>query len=627
MSTRQSRFQVLVLILLVAAAVRLSTLTWRSLDFDEGASLAYSSLPYAELFTHFTDLSIDRHPLFYYVLLKAWRQIAGDADVMLRLPSALAGMLTVALVYQIGRRRLGEVTAGFAALLFALNPLVIFQHQDARMYALALLFTVLAVWSLWDILDKPEPHICLRLGVFFVALTSAMYTHFIAATVFPALGLMLIWEFRRARRAAISGMVALAASGAAYAPYLVNILRTGNSGSGAATLDNWLRTTLGAARTLLDFQLTLNVPDSILLGLLGVIVVMGVWRGRREGVMLALWFLPVLALTILVTVRIQFFHIKIMVFSAAPLSLLTAVACLGKSRTFERSGTLPALVMLSFVLYGVSFQWRVGRQREDFRTAAQFVQEFSTASDTVVVHVAWSRFVFGHYYPAPFVYPLPNNVDSTTPVEDCLRPYLDSEVLWLVQAGVGLPGSGGDPDRLVQRWLAERYPVVTEVFPSGVDVRGYATRYRSSSLPDSATLLDIVYPNGLNLVGYRLAERNFARRDLWLHPPSTWVPVTLYWSVGQPLSADIRISILLEDEQGNVWGGELPRQKDLRAFYPPMQWKPEEIVRWDFDLNANPKIPPGGYKVVVRVYRTDSGVALQDTDGKDWLILDRIRMK
>ncbi|NOR83636.1 MAG: hypothetical protein GQ526_09105 [Ardenticatenales bacterium] len=617
------------LVLLVAAAIRLPTLTWRSLDFDEGASLHFSSLPYTELITHFADLGLDRHPRLYSVLLKAWRQIGGDADVMLRLPSALAGMLTVAIVYQLGRRRLGEATAGFAALLIALNPLVIYQNQDARMYALALLFSVLAVWALWNALYNPRSHLGPKLGVFSAALALAAYMHAIAATLFPVLGLMLLVELFRRRRAAVWGLGALAASAAVYAPYLVNIIRTGNTGSGVATVDDWVRTTLGATQTLLDFQSTASSPihRALLLGLLAAIVVVGVWRGRRQGAMVALWFLPVLALTILASLRMNFFQTKIYVFSAVPLALLTSLACLGRSRKLDWRGTLPALAMLSLVLYSLSFQWRAGNQREDLRSAARFVGDHAAENDTVVLHLAWSQYVFGHYYPDPFVHPFANNVDSATPVGDRLAPFLDSEVVWLVQVGVGIPGTQGDPDRVVQGWLAERYPVVTEVFPNGVDVRGYATRYRFSSLPETATRLEVDYPNELNLVGYRLTDRDLPTRDLWLHPPSTWVPVALYWSASRPLSGDIRISILLEDEQGNVWGGNMPREKDLRAFYPPLHWQPGEIVRWDFDVNANPDIRPGEYKVVLRVYEIESGAALAHAEGGDWLILDRVRLR
>lgn len=617
------------LVLLVAAAIRLPTLTWRSLDFDEGASLHFSSLPYTELIAHFADLGLDRHPRLYSVLLKAWRQIGGDADVMLRLPSALAGMLTVAIVYQLGRRRLGEATAGFAALLIALSPLVIYQNQDARMYAPALLFSVLAVWTLWEVLDNPKRHIGPKLGVFSAALAAAAYMHAIAATLFPVLGLMLLLELFRGRRAAIWGMGALAASAAVYAPYLVNVVRTGNIGSGVPTVDDWVRTTTGATQTLLDFQSTASSPThrALLLGLLGAIVVVGVWRGRRQGAMAALWFLPVLALTILASLRMNFFQTKIYVFSAVPLALLTALACFGRARKLDWRGALPAAAMLGLVLYGLSFQWRVGNQREDLRSAARFVSEHATEDDTVVLHLAWSRFVFGHYYPDPFVHPFANNVDSATPVGDHLAPFLDSEVVWLVQVGVGIPGTQGDPDRVVQAWLAERYPVVTEVFPNGVDVRGYATRYRFSFLPETATPLEVNYPNGLNLIGYRLADRELPTRDRWLHPPSTWVPVTLYWSASRPLSADIRLSILLEDEQGDVWGGNMPREKDLRAFYRPLYWQPAEIVRWDFDVNANPDVRAGDYKVVLRVYESESGAALAHAVGGDWLILDRVRLR
>ena len=629
MVTRRSSFQSLVLVLLIAAAIRLPTLTWRSLDGDEGASLYYSSLPYTELFAHFADLSVDRHPLLYYILLKAWRQIAGDADAMLRLPSALAGVLTVALVYQLSRRRLGEVTAGFAALLFALNPLVVSQHQDARMYALGLLFSVLAVWALWDALDKSGLRAGLSLCVFVVALTLAAYTHLTAAMLFPALGLMLIWESRRARRVAVWGMGALAASAGIYLPYLVNIFRTGSSGSAVPTPNDWLMSTLRAAGTLLAFQVPLNLPVHriVLLALLAVIVVVGVWRCRHDGVALALWFLVTLALTIFVALRMDFYQAKAFVFSTVPLSLLMALACLGRSSTLNWRGGLLSLAMLCLMACGLSFQWRVGYQHDDFRNAARFVQTYATPKDAVVLHLTWYRFVFGHYYPGPFVHPFANNVDLNTPVEDGLRPYLDSEVLWLVQSGVGLPSSGGDPDRVVQRWLAGRYPVVTEVFPSGVDVRGYATRYRFTSLPDSATPLEIAYPNGLVLVGYRTAQRDLPSRDLWLHPPSTWVPVTLYWSVTQPLSTDIHISLRLEDELGNVWGSELPRANDLRAFYPPQRWQPGEIIRWDFDVNANTQVLTGEYKVVVRVSEAEGGVPLAHAGGNDWLILERVRLK
>ncbi len=616
-------------IVVVAFLVRLPTLTWYSLNFDEGASLHFSSESYRSLFAHFSDLTIDRHPLLYYIVLKAWRQIAGDADLMLRLPSAFAGILTVALVYGFGRRRLGEAAAGLASLFVAMSPLVVSQHQDARMYALALMFAVLAMGTFWELLDEPRVAVAVA---FCLSLVLAGYTHVIAATLFPAFGLGLVvlyLSFRSyQRRAVLFGLGSLGVSAVLYAPYLLHILQEGSTGNGSLSYSGLLRTSLGAARTLLDYQTAFHVPGQewFLLALLGIIVVVAVCRSRKYGVTAALWFLSIIALSTIVTLRINLFQPKIFVFSAVPLALLTALAALGESGTFRWYGSLPAVLVFGFALYGLSFQWCGNRQREDFRHAAHFLEARATPEDTVVVHVSWARFAFGHYYEEPFAHPFPNNVDSNTPVGDILQPYLESDVLWLVQAGVDLSRPAGDPDHVVEGWLAERYPVVTAVFPKGIDVRGYATSYRLESLPHTATPMGVVYPNGLTLKGYDLPMQALPSRDRWFHPPSTWVPVTLYWSVAEPLGADINISISLEDEQGRVWGGGLPRAKDLRAFHPPLSWEPGEIVRWDFDVNANPQIPAGTYKVVVRVEPREGEGALKHAGGEDWVILDRVRL-
>jgi hypothetical protein len=530
---------------------------------------------------------------------------------------------------------LGEAAAGFAALLVVLSPLVVYQHQDARMYAPGLLFATLAMGAFWELLGRGlhEPKLTVAV-VLCAALILAGYAHVIAATLFPALGLSLIWAFCRAgfdrRRAAVYGMGALGVSAVAYAPYVVSIFREGvcdpGSGSGGLSPDAWLRTSLGAARTLVDYQTVLDFPGQAwcLLGLLCLIVIVGVWRSRQHGVTIAFWFVSILALTIFVTLRIDFFQPKVFVFSAVPFAFLTALAAFGESGTVRWYGTLPALVVICLALLGLSVQWSGKRGREDFRHAAQFLQARAASGDRVLVHVSWARFAFGHYYEEAFIHPFPNNVDSSTPVGNILQPYLDADVLWLVQTGVDLAGSAGDPDHVVERWLAERYPVVTAVFPKGVDVRGYATRYRFGSLPDEATSVQAVYSNGLTLVGYHLPMRDLPSRDRWFHPPSTWVPVTLYWSVTEPLRAGVDISVSLEDERGNVWGGELPREKDVRAFYAPPRWRPGEVVRWDFDVNTNPQVSPGTYKVVVRVYDREGEVPLERASGEDWLILDRV---
>jgi hypothetical protein len=72
--------------------------------------------------------------------------MAGTSLFAIRLPSALAGTATVAMVFFVGRRRYGAGVAVMAAALLALHGHHIFWSQGARMWVF---ITFLCVWSVW----------------------------------------------------------------------------------------------------------------------------------------------------------------------------------------------------------------------------------------------------------------------------------------------------------------------------------------------------------------------------------------------------------------------------------------------------------------------------------------------
>ena len=626
----------LTLLLWLTAATRLLRLTWRSLDADEGASLFYSDLPFDQLFRHMADLTLDRHPLFYYVYLRLWRLLTGDTDLELRLLSVFAGLLTVALVYQIGRRRLGHNRAFLAATLYALNPLILYQHQDVRMYTPVMLLSAWAFFVFYaaslglDRAARPHPLLAAPLlyGTAAVGLIAATYMHVLAVTALPILGLIGLAQLRWQPRRGVWGLAALAVTGLGILPYFWNVFQTNTQGSGSLALSGWYRTALGGAKTMLDNQSVLRFTgnEGLFLLLIVLFLLLAVYRSPAESLPFLGWLATGFLLLGIVVLRVEFFTAKLFAYLAIPLAYLVAIALLGQSGRWRPPNMLPAIALLAFFLAGHIQMVRPDNQREDFRSAATFVDQFATADDAVWVHLNWYQFIFDHYYPRDFAAPLPNNVRSEDEVAAAAAPYLAAEVLWLVQAGVdaaatGLPSYSGDQGRLVERWLAARYPQGTAVFPAGVTVQAYIIRYRFKSLPATAQPAPLAYEEGIQLHGYRLAQTTFPRQDELLHPPSSWVPVTLYWSVDAPLPAGFRPSLSLEDESGNVWGGAIVRDNGLTAFHPPAAWTPGEIVRWDFDVNANPTLPAGQYKLVVRVQRGTDMAFLNHEGGAPWHIL------
>ena len=86
----------------------------------------------------------ESNPPLYYVLAWGWARAFGRDEWGIRSLSALLGTLTVALGYPIGKqlasRRVGLILAGFLAF----NPMLIWYSQEARSYALLILFAALS---------------------------------------------------------------------------------------------------------------------------------------------------------------------------------------------------------------------------------------------------------------------------------------------------------------------------------------------------------------------------------------------------------------------------------------------------------------------------------------------------
>ena len=111
------------------------------------------------------------YPL-YYLAAKATLQLS-DTESALRLPSFIAGLLSILAIYGLVRQ-LHSRTAGLvAAALLAFNPFHITHSDFARYYALLMFFTILTVWMLYRALERGRWHQWLAYTVSaFLALSS-----------------------------------------------------------------------------------------------------------------------------------------------------------------------------------------------------------------------------------------------------------------------------------------------------------------------------------------------------------------------------------------------------------------------------------------------------------------------
>ncbi|NWG18122.1 MAG: glycosyltransferase family 39 protein, partial [Chloroflexi bacterium] len=191
-------------VILFAACLRFHNLETQSLWNDEGNAYVQATRSLADIAA---NAARDIHPPGYYWLLAIWRGLAGDGEFALRALSALAGVLTVAFTYALGRRLLGVFAGLTAALFVALNTFQVYYAQEARMYALLALWSAAGLWALARLLSQQslvfrrqslvlKTRYSILSTILPLALVNAvgLYTHYAYPFVMVAQGvIVLVW--------------------------------------------------------------------------------------------------------------------------------------------------------------------------------------------------------------------------------------------------------------------------------------------------------------------------------------------------------------------------------------------------------------------------------------------------
>jgi hypothetical protein len=182
--------------------------------------LGVGSLGYEESFTasivahaHVTGVwnavkGTESTPPLYYVLTWLWVKIGGSAGPgALRGVSLVAGAATVPASFAAARQFLGTRLGLGAALLTAVNPLLVGFSIYARSYALMVLVATLSVWTLGLLLERATRW---RWALWVIAAVACLWTHyFLVFLLAGEIAVLLVTRHTRTRLLISGAAVAL----------------------------------------------------------------------------------------------------------------------------------------------------------------------------------------------------------------------------------------------------------------------------------------------------------------------------------------------------------------------------------------------------------------------------------
>lgn len=199
----------------VGAIARFATLDLQGFHHDEAVTAGRVIGP--DLFETLGWVKdSERSPPLYYVLAWPWAKLFGTGEVGLRSLSALIGTLTIPAAFFAGRE-LGSKRAGLVtAALVALSPMLIWYSQEARSYALFVLFSTLALAFFARSLSEPSRR---SLWLWAAMSALALLSHYFAVFL---IGPQILWLLYRTppdrRRTLLAAAAAVVAVGLALLP-------------------------------------------------------------------------------------------------------------------------------------------------------------------------------------------------------------------------------------------------------------------------------------------------------------------------------------------------------------------------------------------------------------------------
>ncbi len=167
-----------ILIILIAASLRLHSLSKVNLWLDEGATLITAQKDVPLIFSTLYEYEIN--PPGYFLFMHYWIMMFGISEFSLRMPSLIFGVLSVVLVFFLARAWFDKKTGIIASLLFSISMLGVEYSQEARTYSL-FAFLVLASFYYFTLMLKK--HSILRFVLYIISSALLLYTHYFGAYV------------------------------------------------------------------------------------------------------------------------------------------------------------------------------------------------------------------------------------------------------------------------------------------------------------------------------------------------------------------------------------------------------------------------------------------------------------
>jgi mannosyltransferase len=383
-------------VMVLGGVLRFYGLGIQSLWSDELASWYFSRSD--EALQVVRNVREDIHPPGYFVILHFAQGLFGDSEWALRLPSAIAGWLSIPAIYLLGRRIYSGREGLIAALLVAVSWTGIYFSQETRSYSVLILLSIVTAFLWWDIMlglreERRLPTV--ETIAYVIAAILCAYAHYFGALLVALQGVALVLFAYRSFPKVVLIYVPVSLAYALWLPGMAYQMRN-STAQGAWIGDATLSAFPAYVKFIFGRSELLALVAAALLAVL-LVRARGFFRGPREkgsgfpaGLLLLAWFVgPFVVGYALSQSSVQLLTHKNLLVSLPAAYLLVARGITGVLPGKTIGTVLQWSLALGFAvacLFNLLFtaDYYSSPNKEQLRAAAAFINENETPETLLV---------------------------------------------------------------------------------------------------------------------------------------------------------------------------------------------------------------------------------------------------
>ncbi|MDQ4077819.1 MAG: glycosyltransferase family 39 protein [Chloroflexota bacterium] len=619
---------IIALLTLLALLVRIWALGSKGLEYDEAATAMIARAAPQDIIKFHWEAPFE-HPPLWQIVMYAWSRMMGQSEAALRLLPALAGTVTVPLLWRLLRLVYppGSLVRLIAPVLVALSPVLVFYSQQSRMYTIVVALAVASLYATLCLIRAPSWR---NLSIFVVVNWLMLAFHYYSVLLVAVEASFFLIVFARDRYLSLLVVAGITLSVAPLA--LWALLSPGFEKTMGVVMIETKRTNLdlfsfwNAIWRDLTFGSVRWQPHQSSLGyLLLPFAVIGMIDTLRAGIVRMrksdeqdwypwewLWGIGFVLPILLSMLLFQTLPTRYILFVTPLLYILIALGIAWLWRVGRLVG-IGGLIVAGVVAWIGLGHYFTTYQRSAYREMASHLSARADKSDLILLEAPRQHLLAKYYLdpglqwvPVPSI-ALPSYWPVTAPpvdphiMDDELQRYLERhDTLWLILT------SQDEVDRgaFVPSYLtAVSYKVECRKWMD-VELCHFISPHFVTS--EAVTQKWVRFGQGMGLAG---AEVSLETKE-----GLTLLLAKLNWRAYERPRKDYRVTLRLLDDQGNV----ITQSDDFPGgpLLPPSIWEEGNDGLGLMALQVPSAMPTGEYRLVVGLYDPDT-LALLDPYGED----------